>query len=322
MSTVLNLNDNMKEKPMKEKKKILSKSFYLFLLRGIALLGLISALLLFNSCATTKKSDMGYLDNSKEFNNGEKTDIQLQIERSLYELKKNPGNWRIRNNLIVLYRKKGSYKEAIKYGREILHNDSKNYVALNNLAMVYYDMKNYKYALYLLKKAISIYDEDPSSHVNLGLVFMKKGEKTLAEEEFNKAYKFNKNFYPAIKNLGYFYYETGNYELSVKYLKHVVLTEPGLKHKNMLAISYRYKGLYKEAYELYKQVLNEDPKNKLAIFNSGIIDLEYFDNPTLALEKFKRLKKMDKNFYAKKSDYSLDEYIDKAMSLKMLKENT
>ena len=109
-----------------------SMKFYLFII----------LLILFNSCATIqKKVDKSYLKGSYELNTGDEIDTQIQIERELYRLEKAPMNWKVKNNLLVLYRKKRNFQQAIKYGREILHHDTKNYIALNNLAMVYYDMK-------------------------------------------------------------------------------------------------------------------------------------------------------------------------------------
>jgi len=272
------------------------------------------------SCATVKerKKTADYSKGIYEINDGKNIDTQIHIERALYKLKSSPDNWRIKNNLMVLYRKKGNLEEAIKYGRQILHSDTKNYIALSNLAMVYYDMKNYKYAMYLLKKAISIYERDPGIHLNLGLVFLKKGELSLAEDEFLKAHKYDRALFPAIKNLGYFYYSSRNYDRAIKYLKKLVSIEPGTKHRNMLAISYRYAGDYKKAYKIYEEVLLNDKDNEVAIFNSAIIDLEYLNNPSLALEKFKKLKRGSNRSLANETISKLDEYINRAASLKMI----
>ena len=46
---------------------------------------------------------------------------------------------------------------------------------------------------------MSLNDEVPSIHNNLGLVLLQKNENMFAEEEFIKAYKLDKRFYPSIK---------------------------------------------------------------------------------------------------------------------------
>jgi len=284
---------------------------------------LILAILIFSSCATlTKKSDMGYMEGTLEINDGESKDIQLQIERMLYKLKNDPKNWKLMNNLLVLYRLKGNHQTAIDYGREILHNDTKNYIALSNLAMVYYDLNNYDYALYLLKKAQSIYDLDPSAHLNLGLVFLKRNEDQLAEDEFLQAYKLKKDFYPAIRNLAYYYFEVRNHSKAIPFLEKVVIKENTMEHLNMLAMSYRFEERYEEAYKLYKKVLIMDSKNKIALYNSAIIELEYLSKPSLALEKFKLIKKELTEEEGKEYETQVNEYINRAMSFKMIEENS
>ena len=69
----------------------------------------------------------------------------------------------------------------------------------------------------MAKKITGIYDQDASSQLNLGLVFIKLNEDSLAEDQFLRAHKLSKGFYPAVKNLGFYYYKTENYDKAKDY---------------------------------------------------------------------------------------------------------
>ena len=89
----------------------------------------------------------------------------------------------------------------------------------------------------------------------------------------------------------------------------------------MYAISLRYGEKYKDAYVVFKDVLRKEPDNRVALFNSAIIELEFVDKPEMAIDKFARVKALDQRAPSSEVNARLDEFIDKAMSLKMLKEN-
>ena len=68
---------------------------------------------------------------------------------------------------------------------------------------------------------IIVYDDPLSAkeHNDLGVVYYKKGEYNLAEQEFLKALKKDKNFYLAYFNLGNLYYKKGDVEKSIEFFK-------------------------------------------------------------------------------------------------------
>lgn len=68
---------------------------------------------------------------------------------------------------------------------------------------------------------IVVYNDPLSAqeHNDLGVVYYKKGNYELAEKEFLKALKKDKNFYLAYFNLANLYYKKGNLEKSIEYFK-------------------------------------------------------------------------------------------------------
>jgi Tfp pilus assembly protein PilF len=68
---------------------------------------------------------------------------------------------------------------------------------------------------------IIVYDDPLSAkeHNDLGVVYYKKGEYDLAEKEFLKALKKDRNFYLAYFNLGNLYYKKGDLKKSIEFFK-------------------------------------------------------------------------------------------------------
>jgi len=272
-------------------------------------------LVIFSGCKTTHEKSEKYSGGSIEISTGRLLNLEEKLKEAQIIAKSHPDNWKAKNNLIVLYRIKGKAHKAIKIAREVLGKDPNNYIVLNNLAMVYYDLKNYKYALYLLKKSITLHNPPPGARVNLGLVYLRSGDIYAAEREFLNAIKAKRNFYPGIKNLALLYFSRGNYSLSKKFLKKVVDREDTENHRIMLAIALRNCGKYTEAYTEYTKILKSNPDNMVALFNSAVMDIEYFGRPELALKKLESLKnKIQRGTMDLQKEYcqKLERYIERA----------
>ncbi len=77
----------------------------------------------------------------------------------------------------------------------------------------------YEYQLAIWKNTLSRYPKSPDVHTNLGYVYLKMGEEARGLEYFNSALKIDKNFAPALYNLGLYHRKKGNYKPALKYLK-------------------------------------------------------------------------------------------------------
>ncbi|KKK58819.1 hypothetical protein LCGC14_3040580, partial [marine sediment metagenome] len=63
----------------------------------------------------------------------------------------------------------------------------------------------YEYQLAIWKNTLSRYPKSPDVHTNLGYVYLKMGEEARGLEYFNSALKIDKNFAPALYNLGLYH---------------------------------------------------------------------------------------------------------------------
>ena len=61
----------------------------------------------------------------------------------------------------------------------------------------------------LVKKAISLNDENSISHTSLGFIYLYKGEKQKALKKFKDALELNHEDFYARDAIGLYYFETG-----------------------------------------------------------------------------------------------------------------
>jgi|UPI00068CA03D Tfp pilus assembly protein PilF len=105
---------------------------------------------------------------------------------------------------------------------------------------------------------------DPLSveeHVNLGYIYEKKGNLDLAEEEYKKAIKKDKENYIAYFNLGNVYAKKGDYKKAEKYYKRAIKLKEDPDVMNNLAYVLHKQGKNEEALKYIKRALElkEDP---------------------------------------------------------------
>lgn len=122
---------------------------------------------------------------------------------------------------------------------------------------------------------IVIYD-DPltaTEHNDLGVVYEKKGMLELAEKEYLKAIKKDKNWYLPYFNLGNLYYKTKDIGKSVEYYKKALKLSENPDVLNNLAYALYTNGEYTEALSYIERALHIEKKP------------EYFDTYNKIKEK-------------------------------------
>jgi Tfp pilus assembly protein PilF len=111
---------------------------------------------------------------------------------------------------------------------------------------------------------IVVYD-DPltaAEHNDLGVVYEKKGMFDLAEKEYKKAIKKDKNLYLPYFNLGNLYYKKGEKEKAVEYYLKALDKERNPDVLNNLAYVLYELGKYEEAKKYIEEALSikKDPR--------------------------------------------------------------
>jgi len=148
----------------------------------------------------------------------------------------------------------------------------------------------YDYQLRIWRSMLEKSPKDPAVHTNLGYVYMKKGDEATGLSYFNQALKLDKNFVPALYNIGMYYKKHGRKEQAVSYLeragKQAVEGNKYLAYYSLGELYVKDKE-YDKAIESIKLSLDDNP----TIWNSyeqlGLI-YESRGDKTQALENYKK----------------------------------
>ncbi len=109
----------------------------------------------------------------------------------------------------VEYNKKGDYKNAAAFLNEAMKKDNNdgNVDVLRELAVSYYNIKNYDEAIAIYNKIIKISPNDAAAYNELGNVYRDKGDTGQAEDSYKKAIEVDDTYILAYNNLAMIYVE-------------------------------------------------------------------------------------------------------------------
>lgn len=182
--------------------------------------------------------------------------------------------------------------EAVqKSASEILTQNSKDLIALNALAMVYYKKGRFEAADYLLNKAIAAHPESSEVYSNRGLVLLAQNERREAIRSFRKAIELNPNNAVAGANVGSLYIQDKDYNKAVLSLEIAVKNgQRDLKVMNNYAIALAATGKTKEASDIYERLIKDNPGQKDVMLNYSILMIEHMQKYREGLDLLNRLK--------------------------------
>ncbi|MEO0231741.1 MAG: tetratricopeptide repeat protein, partial [candidate division WOR-3 bacterium] len=160
-------------------------------------------------------------------------------------------------------------KEAIK-----IHPNYADYH--NFLGLCYYSLGLFKDAIRSYERALQINPDYIEANINMAIVLNDIGEFEKSSKYYEKAVLLEKgsggipqtirnNLANTYKKLGETYLEIGEYEKAEEEFKKALQIAPGfLDIKTLLANCLIQKKEYKEAEKILKEVLNSNPKYKMA----------------------------------------------------------
>lgn len=150
--------------------------------------------------------------------------------------------------------------------------DKKKAAASRNLGEAYLSEGNYTAALGELLKAEKLNPEDPILHNDLGLIYMAKEKVDLAVVHFEKAVHLKPDYSLAKNNLGSAYIVRKEWDKAIAILEEVthdmLYATPQFPQAN-LGWAYYNKGNYKKAEEYLKAALKLKPDFFIAQMNLG-----------------------------------------------------
>jgi tetratricopeptide (TPR) repeat protein len=117
----------------------------------------------------------------------------LNREKSFSEIKVKPEN----NDAKIIYeqalqrQREGKLKEAKELYEKVIKIDPRNVQALNNLGVIYMNMKTYKWAIMRFNDAIKIKHNYPDAHYNLACLYAQKNDATRSLLYLKNAIRYN-----------------------------------------------------------------------------------------------------------------------------------
>ena len=165
-----------------------------------------------------------------------------------------------------------SKEEQIAELQEILREDSENYRARRELALILietgFEKEASQHLLYLIKKIT----DDSSLYFNLGVTFEKQKMFNKAKTAYQKAIEITPNFFDAIYNLGLVYTELKSYNKAIKCFKKMVEQDKNDSNSYFnLGICYFKKGDYAEAIANFQNTIDINDNDIYAHFYIGNI---------------------------------------------------
>ncbi len=174
---------------------------------------------------------------------------------------------------------------------DLLQVNSKNYKALNALAMYHYKKRQFEASILLLNKALASNPTSSEVYNNYGLVELAKNEKREAINMFRKALQLNPDNHLAASNVASIYVKEKDYDKVILSLeKSIKNDKASVNSLNNYAIALVGIGRIKEAIEVYEKILKSNPDHKNAMLNYSILLIEKQEKYKEGLDLVNRLK--------------------------------
>jgi type IV pilus assembly protein PilF len=156
----------------------------------------------------------------------------------------------------------GNLRGGLAYLLKAIEVDPENADLHHELALVYRDLKEYDLSLTHFKKALSLRPKFPEAYNNLGTLYLLMSQWDLAIESFNISLSdlLYKTPYIAYNNMGWAFYNKGDYEKAINNYKLALRDYPTYApcHTN-LGLAYEALGRFSEAIEAYNKAITCDP---------------------------------------------------------------
>ena len=166
-----------------------------------------------------------------------------------------PSNAELKINMGAVYYYEQKFDSATLYLIPFIEQAPKA-EALNTLAMIEIDKKDYDSALVLTERALRLKANDPYILNNRGLIFVLKGEFAKGAEDINESITLDPYNGWAYRNKGIYYLKMKNAKDALRLLKQAEKIDPSIKDLNLyLSEAYTLNGHDQLAKEYYQRAL-------------------------------------------------------------------
>lgn len=171
--------------------------------------------------------------------------------------KKDPASAEVLTALGIAFRRGGMYNQAVAASNKALElGGNRNFVAHENLGMVYLSQRKWGTAARELELAIQGSPYKPQTHYNIALVYSMLGRASEAEAQYKEAIRLDDEYIRSYFDLGVLYLKQRRWNEAVQVFRKVLYLQPG--HLNALffmGISLEQLGQKRDAIGYYREVV-------------------------------------------------------------------
>lgn len=210
-------------------------------------------------------------------------------------VKANPEALSARTLYVTALRDSGQMDRAIAEGREVLSRRPGNASALSELALCHLGKGERDVAELLVKQAIDTDGKSAVAHRTMGLVQLARGDDAAAFQSFQKAAQLDPLDTTARANMGSVLLKAGVYGKAEEQFRAILaVTKDDAAAEVGLAAAIRGGSDGKpgpkleEARTILERVLARDPHNTAALFNLGVLTVDFLKKRDDALKYFEQ----------------------------------
>lgn len=152
-------------------------------------------------------------------------------------------------------------------------------------------LRQYGKAIEHINNVLRQDDHQAMAYYMKGRIYKEQGDSSLAVSSYQTATEVDPEFYDAFMEAGLLYSEAGS-DVSLEFFNSAIEINPqSVEALYAKAFHLQKTGFldtlrWGQAQEVYQQIMEVDPRNAVAHFNHGFIDLEYRQNYTVAARSF------------------------------------
>jgi tetratricopeptide (TPR) repeat protein len=225
---------------------------------------------------------------------------QLKLKEAQSDLKKAselaPENVKAHLMMARIYVMLGKPQQALDELNTVNSIEPSNIQAFLEKAKLYLVMKDYDNCAKSVEKVLELQPSNADAYYIKGVALDENNEKQKAIEAFRKSVQLNPKQYDALMQLGYSFSET-NPSMAIDYFLNALKAD-----SNSLEAMYNLGMLYQDnekpdlALQQYSRMLEKDSANKLALYNSGYVNLVYKLNYKQGIDFFSKAIAEDSNY--------------------------
>ena len=187
-----------------------------------------------------------------------KTDIAQDLYNQV--LKIDPNYSPALNNIAVIFSNLKEHQKAKDCYEKAIAIDPNYAAAHNNLGIIFKELRENQKAKECYEKAISIDPNYANAHNNLGIIFKELRENQKAKDCYEKAIAIDPNYAAAHNNLGSIFKELGEYQKAKECYEKVIEIDPNfIEAHNNLGNVFKDLGNLQKAKECYEKAISIDP---------------------------------------------------------------